>query len=119
MLSTVGFGVLLLAGVGKVWEEMASFIQGESLIIYQAGTAAVLIALFGSLLYWIFWLNHRSAEFLIATEAEMRKVNWPTRREVMISTIVVIAGTLLMAGFLWVVDFFFLLFFQGIGVLEA
>lgn len=44
------------------------------------------------------------ADFLIATEAEMNKVSWTTRRRLFQDTIVVLVTLLLMAGFLLFVD---------------
>ncbi len=44
------------------------------------------------------------ADFLIATEAEVNKVSWPTRRSVIQDTIVVLVTVLLLTVFLFVVD---------------
>ncbi len=84
----------------------------------QSGTAVGVILLFGGVLFWV--LNKpRVVEFMIATEAEMRKVNWPTKREVIGSTWVVICGTFLMAFVLLVVDMAFSELFINIRVLEG
>ena len=56
---------------------------------------------------------------MIATDSEMRKVNWPSRREVIGSTWIVICGTMLMALLLFVVDIVFASLFQTIGILEG
>ena len=45
-----------------------------------------------------------SVEFLIATDEEMRKVNWSTRKIIIDSTKVVVAATFLIAGFIFVLD---------------
>jgi preprotein translocase SecE subunit len=56
------------------------------------------------------WLAYRVvnlpifADFLIATEAEVNKVSWPTRRSVVQDTVVVLATVLLLTVFLFVVD---------------
>jgi len=84
----------------------------------QAGMAVAMMLVGGGLLWWV--LNKpRVADFLIATESEMRKVNWPTSSEIIGSTWVVICGTILMAVLLFVVDIGFALLFQSIGVLEG
>ncbi|HEX4588523.1 MAG TPA: preprotein translocase subunit SecE [Gemmataceae bacterium] len=44
------------------------------------------------------------ADFLIATEAELNKVSWPTRRSVVQDTIVVLATVFLLTVFLFLVD---------------
>ena len=63
--------------------------------------------------------NPRSVDFLIATEAEMRKVNWSTRREVMNSTGVVIVTMLAIAVFSFVCDRAFAWSFLQVGVLDS
>jgi preprotein translocase subunit SecE len=65
-----------------------------------------------------FWLvnSPKMAEFLIMTESEMRKVSWPTRKDVIQATKVVIFSTIVLGIILYLVDVFFLWFFQIIGV---
>jgi len=75
------------------------------------------IAFVGILLFWL--LNKPNvADFMIATEAEMKKVNWPSKKQVIELTWVVICGTFLMAALLFVVDLGFGAMFIEIGVLE-
>src|SRR5207248_6166058 len=56
------------------------------------------------------WLAYRVvnfpafADFLIATEAEMNKVSWTTRKRLVQDTVVVLVTMVLMAVFLFVVD---------------
>jgi preprotein translocase SecE subunit len=61
------------------------------------------------------------AEFLIATEAEMNKVSWSTRRKLFQDTIVVLITTFLMTAFLLFVDVFWgwLLSRETVGVLPG
>lgn len=61
------------------------------------------------------------AEFLIATEAEMNKVSWSSRKRLMQDTVVVLLTTLIMTLFLLVVDLFWgwLLSRQTVGVLPS
>jgi preprotein translocase SecE subunit len=49
----------------------------------------------------------------------MKKVNWPSRRDVIGSTIVVISGTLMFTLFLWLIDLGFAALFIEAGVLES
>jgi preprotein translocase SecE subunit len=84
----------------------------------QAGIAGGIL-LIGAILLYIFVGTHRkSVGFLIATDGEMKKVNWTSYREVKGSTIVVIVATFLIAGFLFGVDTIFARFFTFIGVLQ-
>jgi preprotein translocase subunit SecE len=61
--------------------------------------------------------KERTADFLIATEGEMKKVSWSNRREIIGSTKVVIFATLSMAVMLFVVDLIFSWFFERVGVM--
>src|SRR5262249_54145617 len=59
------------------------------------------------LLLWVSWriINWPVfADFLIATEAEMNKVSWTTRRRLFQDTIVVLVTVFLLTLFLFVVD---------------
>ncbi|MBM4029169.1 MAG: preprotein translocase subunit SecE [Planctomycetes bacterium] len=72
--------------------------------------AGILVA-FGVALYWL--LNKPSAaDFLIAAEGELKKVNWSSRKEVAVSTLVVIIVVIVMAVLLGTTDFIFQLVFR-------
>ena len=84
----------------------------------QSGIAGG-IMLLGAISLYIFVGSHRKAvEFLVATDGEMKKVNWTSYKEVKGSTIVVIVATFLIAGFLFGVDTIFAKVFTAIGVLQ-
>ncbi len=84
----------------------------------QAGLAATVILVGSILIFYYVGVNPRSGEFLIATDGEMKKVNWSTRKEVVGSTWVVVTTCFLMAGVLFVIDFVFKEFFTILGVFE-
>lgn len=54
----------------------------------------------------------RFADFLIAVEAEMNKVSWPTRSELWRSSLVVMATIFVLAAILTIYDFFWITIFQ-------
>lgn len=58
------------------------------------------------------------ADFLIATEAEMNKVSWTTKDDLIRATTVVLMTVVLMALFLFVVDRLWTFILQLIGVLR-
>jgi preprotein translocase SecE subunit len=61
----------------------------------------------GALLIWFAWriVNLPSfSDFLIATEAEMNKVSWTTRKRLFQDTVVVLTTVIFMTVFLFVVD---------------
>ena len=59
-----------------------------------------------------------NVDFLIATDSEMKKVNWTSRKELIGSTKVVIVFMFLIATFLFLVDVLFGYLFYVIGVLK-
>jgi preprotein translocase subunit SecE len=59
----------------------------------------------------------RFADFLIAVEAEMNKVSWPTRHELFRSSIVVIVLLLLLTAVLFVYDIVWRFLFEWLGIL--
>jgi preprotein translocase SecE subunit len=78
--------------------------------------------LLAALTFWIAWraVNLPTfADFLIATEAEMNKVSWSSKRRLLQDTIVVLVTVVLLTLFLLVVDIFWgwLLSLRPIGVL--
>ena len=115
-LSFIWFLTLAAALTLWLWAELGAI--RTNTVYWQAGSAIVMALLFVPLLYWV--INRpKIADFMIATEQEMRKVNWPGQREIIGSTTVVIAGTLMMALILFLINIFFGWFFQQIGILNA
>ena len=77
--------------------------------------------LFAVVLGWIiFRIVHFPpfAEFLIATEAEMNKVSWTSKEDLIRATTVVLTTVVLMAVFLFVVDSLWTFILRMIGVLQ-
>ena len=71
----------------------------------------------GTLAWWL--MNKPSnADFLIATDSEMKKVNWTSFKALTGSTKVVIGFMFLVAAFLFAVDVIFGYFFYMIDVLK-
>ena len=71
----------------------------------------------GTLAWWM--MNKPgNADFLIATDSEMKKVNWTSRKDLIGSTKVVIAFMFLIAFVLFAVDVIFGYFFYMIDVLK-
>ncbi len=112
-LSFLGLMTLAASGAGWLWREL-----GRTHLYVQATVAAVIIlGAFG--IGWYLFNKPRIVDFMIATEAEMKKVNWPTRREIIGSTWLVIAGTFLLAAVLFGIDVIFSSFFSFINVLHV
>jgi preprotein translocase subunit SecE len=68
------------------------------------------------------WFSYRVvnysvfADFLIAVEAEMNKVSWPTRRELWNASLVVMFVIFSMALFLFLFDAFWTIVFEMVGI---
>lgn len=117
--TAIGGGVLAL-GLGKFVYDNLAFDQSWTPGMYlKVGIPAMVVVALGVLIWWVVGVHRRSCDFMIATDGEMKKVNWSTRREVIASTKVVIVVTLLMAGILFVIDLGFMNFFRLIGVLRS
>ena len=115
-LSFIWFLTLAAAFALWLWQQLS--VVETNTLYYQAGVVVGLAVIVIPLLYWL--INKPgTADFMIATELEMKKVNWPSRREIIGSTIVVIAGTFLFAGILFVIDLGFGGLFRGIGILRS
>jgi preprotein translocase SecE subunit len=85
----------------------------------QAAGVAALMILGALLTWWLVGSKPRTVEFLIATDGEMKKVNWSTKKDVTASTWVVIMWSVLLAAGLFTIDFLFSVFFKAVGVLEG
>jgi preprotein translocase SecE subunit len=85
---------------------------------WQLGAGVTTLLIGVVLCYWLAYVRHASGEFLIATEGEMKKVNWSSRKEIMGSTWVVVGISVLLSLCLFLVDLGFSNFFQFIDILE-
>ncbi len=122
-------GLLLMFAWGGSWVknqvEAISFARPEGAtgtdpaLIWGWSSLIALVFVGAVLSYWIAYSKAGTGEFFIATEGEMKKVNWSSRKEVMGSTWVVIGVSLFLALVLLLVDLVFSTFFKGIGILDA
>ena len=113
LYTALGLGVIAAAGVWRVYECRRSTTRRSGGWASPRPSPLVL--------GWvIFRIVHFPpfAEFLIATEAEMNKVSWTSKEDLYRSTMVVLTTVLLMAVFLFVVDWLWLFILRNIGVLQ-
>jgi preprotein translocase SecE subunit len=95
----------VLDGVAKDWQLRVPFLG--TMVTLLPDVRLTLPLLLAAL---AFWLSYRVvhiptfAEFLVATEAELNKVAWPSRRSLLQDTIVVLVTVVLMTLFLFLVD---------------
>jgi len=108
-LST-GFALAIIVAFGCA--QLYKMLDAMDIGIWVATLVPVgILVVFGVLIYWL--LNRPAvADFLIAAEGELKKVNWSSRREVAVSTLVVIIVVFVMAILLGTTDFVFALIFD-------
>jgi len=81
--------------------------------------AAVIIMVGGMIGYWLAGQRAKTVEFLIATDFEMKRVNWSTPKEIIGSTYVVVGACFIITLLLFMFDRSFQWFFSSIGVLAG
>jgi preprotein translocase subunit SecE len=108
LYTALGLGLIAAAGVYRVYGAVE-----DNTPLARLGIPGALALVLG---WFIFRVIHFPpfAEFLIATEAEMNKVSWTSKEDLYRSTMVV----LIMAVFLFVVDWLWLFILRNIGVLQ-
>jgi preprotein translocase SecE subunit len=110
------------AGGSGFRADVASPPVGQVMIepLYLQGISASVVLILGAIItYWFCAVKPKSVDFLIATDMEMKKVNWSTRKDIIASTYVVIGAAFLIAALIFSVDALLREFFHAIGVLKA
>lgn len=120
--------LLVLFGSNYLYQQLLGFdslddtLGGITIPVVRVPlTAAFLIAtaVFAGGAIWVkVWLDRpKAADLLIESEAELRKVTWPTLQEVINSTMVVVVCVVLIGAFLagadWLLGRLFRLFILG------
>ena len=118
MMSVVGFGLVAVLGAIWIWRMLDTVSVGFPSIYLASGVSVLFLAIVGAALWWFVGWNARSVDFLVATEGEMKKVNWSTKHELVGSTVVVIAVVIIISLFCWLFDFIFSTLFVWMKVLD-
>lgn len=121
MCSGIGAAVLILGLASYVFDQMLGLPWSNEpwFVGVRVAVPVALIILLGLLSYWLIGVHRGSADFMIATEGEMKKVNWSTKKEILGSTKVVIVSVIILSVMLFIVDVAFMAFFIAIGVLKS
>lgn len=88
-----------------------------ALFVFLGYLICILVAGFKTGLKPIDGSGKKSVDFLIETQSELQKVTWPTRYELVGSTIVVIISVVVIGFFILGVDWVVSFFMEYIGVL--
>jgi preprotein translocase subunit SecE len=117
----IGVGILIAWGAWFVRDQLGVYedVAGIWGVLITTGVPILFAVVLGAAAWRVSFVNRKSGDFMIATEGEMKKVSWSTRKEVTGSTIVVITFTVLLAIFLAGVDVVFQYCFRSIGVLRV
>jgi len=111
----------LETGLSRHWQVSIPFSGGWSLILLPDVQFTVPILLTLASLWLAFRVVNYPvfADFLIATEAEMNKVSWTTRKRLVQDTTVVLVTVVLITVFLFVVDVLWGWGLTKIGILQV
>jgi preprotein translocase subunit SecE len=115
LLALIAWGARFLYLRLNVYEDIGAWWG----LLITTGIPIAFLVLLGALAWWISYSSRKSGDFMIATEGEMKKVSWSSKREIIGSTKVVIMFTVLLALALFIVDLVFQTFFSSIGVLRT
>jgi len=110
MVAFGGFSAFRIYIWSKAWTRWLPIVSGHVLNWGEVTGMVVLVAFF-LFAYYLMFLNHRSSDFLVEIEGELRKVSWPEykpigspKAELWGSTYVVIGVVIVMAIFIGLVD---------------
>jgi preprotein translocase subunit SecE len=112
-----GFGWAIIAGLGCfVLYRQLNAMDIENAQVELWVKTMVPVGVFVGLGVLIFWLLNRPsvANFMIDAEGEMKKVSWSSRKEIVVSTVVVIGVVVILSIFLGTVDLVFSMFFTDV-----
>jgi preprotein translocase subunit SecE len=108
LTSGISIAVVVAIGCWRLYERLAAT-DWNAWIVFLV--PLIVFGVIAVLTYWM--LNKQSvADFLIASEGELKKVNWSSRKEVAVSTFVVIVVVVIMAALLGATDMVFQLVFD-------
>jgi preprotein translocase subunit SecE len=118
LISAIAAGVVVAIGCYQLWQKLGSVdvANANTRFLIQI---LVPLAVFSAFAWLIYWLVNKPAvaDFMISAEGEMKKVSWSSRKEITVSTIVVIMVVISMSVLMAVTDVFFQVVFRAIGVL--
>jgi preprotein translocase subunit SecE len=119
-MGTAGGAALILIAT-SVWLYQNLPVWSDYLRDHRSVLIGALVGFIAAFAILVHWTMNRpiAADFLIATDSEMKKVNWTTKADLIGSTKVVILFTLAVTLLLFVVDLLFGYLFYFLGVLKT
>jgi preprotein translocase SecE subunit len=106
------FGAAIVVGLGCM--RLYEILEATDLGLWPE--TLIPAGLFVGLCVLIFWLVNTPgvADFMIAAEGEMKKVSWSSRKEIGVSTFIVVMVVVVMAALIGTTDLLFRLLFQEV-----
>jgi preprotein translocase subunit SecE len=105
-----GFGLAVIAGLG-CWQLYRKLEANDLGLWIQTMVPTGLFLTAAVIAFWL--VNKPSvADFMIAAEGELKKVNWSSRHEIAVSTFIVILVSIVLSVLLGATDFSFQLLFN-------
>ena len=114
--TALGTSILTALGCWSLYRKLEGItgMKTEIRMLVQAGVPLFVFLVIIWIIYKV--LNKpRVADFMIATEGEMKKVSWSSKKEIFTSTKVVIYTVIFLAMMLFAVDFCFRFMFERMG----
>jgi preprotein translocase SecE subunit len=120
MMTAIALSLVIAMGIMWLVKQLANAaLFGLEPVIIQGAAAVLVLAIFVPLGYQLIGRKPRVVDFMIATEGEMKKVNWSTKKEVYGSTWIVIGLTVFLAVICLLFDLVYQLVFKWMGVLKT
>ena len=110
-------GVMLVTviGAGELSDKLFAYTPTRGPMI-RYGVPTLMVIGVGLLMLWV--VNRaKTADFLIATESEVKKVSWSSKKEIVGSTKVAIVFTFILAAVLFAVDILFATVFKTLNIM--
>jgi preprotein translocase subunit SecE len=115
LYSAVATAVIVAIGCWILYQKLTAAINiSETIGLWI--TVTVPLGVFGLAALGLYWLVNKPkvADFMISAEGELKKVSFSSKREIAVSTFVVIIVVFLTAAMLGLADFCFNLFFANV-----
>ncbi len=120
LMSAYGYGAVIALGLVWLWKEFDGVtVFGLEPTYVRVGIMLLAALIFGGITWYLLGVHRSTVEFMVATEGEMRKVNWSSRQEIATATRVVILLTLFTAMYCRGFDFVFAGIFTWMTVLRT
>ena len=117
LATATGLSLLVAIGCFKLYGWMNGGglpmnVKSQTRLLIATLIPAAILAILSGLAFWL--VNKPSvADFMITSEGELKKVNWSSKKELFVSTVVVLAVIILMACLLGFSDLFLGYIFQS------